>query len=60
VILHPSASTLGWPRHAPLGFLMIEWREGAGGAMGMGLRPGWNWVGCCWALLLVPFSVGVI
>jgi predicted metal-binding membrane protein len=46
----------------PLGFLMTEWREGPGGAVIMGLRHGWCWycIGCCWALMLVLFAVGVM
>ncbi|MGB5734722.1 MAG: DUF2182 domain-containing protein [Thiohalocapsa sp.] len=45
---------------SPLGFLMTEWREGAGGAFLMGLKHGWFCVGCCWALMLVLFAVGVM
>jgi predicted metal-binding membrane protein len=44
----------------PLGFLMTEWREGAGGAVIMGLRHGGYCIGCCWALMLVLFAVGVM
>ena len=44
----------------PLGFLMAESREGAGGAVIMGLRHGAYCVGCCWALMAVLFAVGTM
>jgi predicted metal-binding membrane protein len=44
----------------PLGFLMSEWREGRAGALIMGVRHGLFCVGCCWALMLVLFAVGVM
>lgn len=45
---------------SPLAFLMREWREGALGALTMGLRHGFFCVGCCWALMAVLFAVGVM
>jgi predicted metal-binding membrane protein len=45
---------------SPLGFLMTEWREGASGALVMGIRHGIYCVGCCWAMMLVLFAVGVM
>lgn len=45
---------------SPLGFLMTEWRDGAAGALVMGIRHGIYCVGCCWALMLVLFAVGVM
>lgn len=45
---------------SPLGFLMARWRDGARGALGMGLRHGAWCVGCCWALMAVLFVVGVM
>jgi predicted metal-binding membrane protein len=45
---------------SPLGFLMTEWREGRRGALVMGIRHGIYCVGCCWALMLVLFAVGVM
>jgi predicted metal-binding membrane protein len=45
---------------SPLGFLMTQWREGAMGALVMGVRHGIYCVGCCWALMLVLFGVGVM
>jgi predicted metal-binding membrane protein len=45
---------------SPLGFLLTEWRDGTGGALLMGIRHGSYCVGCCWALMLVLFGVGVM
>ena len=45
---------------SPLGFLMAEWREGARGAMAMGLKHGLYCAGCCWALMLLLFVAGVM
>ncbi|MGB8337289.1 MAG: DUF2182 domain-containing protein [Burkholderiales bacterium] len=45
---------------SPLSFLMTRWREGAWGAWTMGLHHGAYCVGCCWALMLVLFVVGVM
>lgn len=45
---------------SPLGFLMSNWREGAGGALQMGMRHGAYCLGCCWALMGVLFVVGVM
>jgi predicted metal-binding membrane protein len=45
---------------SPQGFLLNEWRDGARGALVMGLRHGWYCTGCCWLLMLVLFVVGVM
>jgi predicted metal-binding membrane protein len=45
---------------SPLGFLMGNWREGNGGAFMMGLHHGAYCLGCCWALMLVLFAVGIM
>lgn len=45
---------------SPLGFLMTEWRKGAGGAFVMGVRHGTYCVGCCWLLMAVLFVTGVM
>jgi predicted metal-binding membrane protein len=45
---------------SPLGFLMTHWRDGAAGAFRMGLGHGLFCLGCCWALMLVLFVVGVM
>ena len=45
---------------SPLGFLMSNWRDGSGGAFGMGFRHGIFCLGCCWGLMAVLFVVGVM
>jgi predicted metal-binding membrane protein len=45
---------------SPLDFLTREWREGAAGALVMGLRHGIYCLGCCWALMAVLFAAGVM
>jgi predicted metal-binding membrane protein len=44
----------------PLGFLMAEWRTGVRGAFVMGLRHGVYCTGCCAALMLLLFVLGVM
>jgi len=45
---------------SPLGFFAAEWREGAGGALVMGMRHGGFCVGCCWLLMALLFVSGVM
>lgn len=45
---------------SPIGFFLIEWRDGAVGALVMGFRHGLYCTGCCWLLMLVLFVVGVM
>jgi predicted metal-binding membrane protein len=45
---------------SPLGFLMTGWRDGKRGAVAMGFQHGAFCLGCCWALMLVMFVVGVM
>jgi predicted metal-binding membrane protein len=45
---------------SPLGFLMIQWRDGVWGAFQMGFRHGMFCLGCCWALMGLLFAVGVM
>ena len=45
---------------SPLSFLMNDWREGAGGALRMGLQHGTYCVGCCWVLMALLFVLGVM
>ena len=45
---------------SPLDFLMTHWREGAWGAFEMGATHGTYCLGCCWALMIVLFAVGVM
>ena len=44
----------------PLGWLAHHWRDGSLGALLMGIEHGAWCVGCCWALMLVLFAVGVM
>jgi predicted metal-binding membrane protein len=43
----------------PLGFFLHHYRKGVGPAWHLGLRHGGYCLGCCWALMLVMFGVGV-
>ena len=45
---------------SPLDFLTRHWREGASGALRMGLQDGLFCVGCCWALMALLFVAGVM
>jgi len=45
---------------SPLGFLARNWRDGTLGGLRMGLRHGAFCIGCCWALMLLLFAVGVM
>jgi predicted metal-binding membrane protein len=45
---------------SPLGFLLSNWRDGANGALTMGIRHGAFCLGCCWAIMLVLFVVGIM
>jgi len=44
----------------PLQFFMFRWRPGAAGACRMGMEHGTFCVGCCWALMLLLFTAGVM
>ena len=45
---------------SPMGFLLTQWREGARGALAMGLRHGMYCTVCCWALMALLFVGGVM
>ncbi|MEZ5667303.1 MAG: DUF2182 domain-containing protein [Alphaproteobacteria bacterium] len=45
---------------APLQFFMFRWRAGVAGAFRMGVEHGAFCVGCCWAIMLLLFAVGVM
>jgi predicted metal-binding membrane protein len=45
---------------SPDGFILSEWRDGAFGAMIMGLRHGLFCMGCCAALMVLLFAVAVM
>lgn len=44
----------------PFGFLVGEWRDGARGALTMGIQHGALCLGCCWLLMAVLFVVGTM
>ena len=44
----------------PLGFFIERWRQGYNGAIYMGWCYGLFCVGCCWALMMIMFSVGAM
>ena len=39
---------------------MTHWPEGRNGALLMGLHHGLNCIGCCWALMMILFVIGVM
>ncbi|GAA4908530.1 putative metal-binding membrane protein [Actinomycetospora succinea] len=45
---------------SPLGFLLGSWRDGPAGGLGMGVTLGAWCLGCCWALMLALFALGVM
>ncbi len=44
----------------PMSYFLSRWRNGPGGAFRMGLSHGAFCVGCCWALMLTGFAIGVM
>tara|TARA_R110001606_G_scaffold395664_1_gene568325 strand:- start:5753 stop:6577 length:825 start_codon:yes stop_codon:yes gene_type:complete len=45
---------------SPLSFLMTSWKDGHFGAFKVGVHHGFYCIGCCWALMVVLFAVGVM
>jgi len=45
---------------SPLHFVMHGWRAGHRGALRMGLEHGARCVGCCWGLMLILITLGVM
>jgi predicted metal-binding membrane protein len=45
---------------SPIAFLMTRWRDGAVGALRLGLEHGAFCVGCCWMLMALLFVAGVM
>jgi predicted metal-binding membrane protein len=45
---------------SPLRFLLSGWRPGLAGALRMGGEHGAYCVGCCWALMVILFALGVM
>jgi predicted metal-binding membrane protein len=44
----------------PIDFLMLYWRPGAAGNFALGAHHGLYCLGCCWALMIVLFAVGLM
>lgn len=45
---------------SPVGFLLGAWRDGSFGGLQMGIRHGGWCIGCCWALMVSLFALGVM
>ncbi|MBI5443001.1 MAG: DUF2182 domain-containing protein [Deltaproteobacteria bacterium] len=45
---------------SPLGLLLAHWRPGRRGSFELGVRYGAFCVGCCWALMVLSFAMGVM
>ena len=45
---------------SPLGLLLGTWRDGNSGALVMGTKNGAWCVGCCWALMVALFALGIM
>ena len=45
---------------SPLSFLMNNWKDGKLGTFLIGYKHGFYCVGCCWALMLTLFALGVM
>ena len=44
----------------PITFIMTSWRDGAAGAVRMGLLHGAYCLGCCWLLFVILFPLGIM
>jgi predicted metal-binding membrane protein len=44
----------------PMTFIMTSWRDGAAGALRMGLLHGAFCLGCCWLLFVILFPLGIM
>lgn len=45
---------------SPMSFFLSYWEEGSRGFWRMGLRMGKYCLGCCWAMMLLMFTLGVM
>jgi len=45
---------------SPAAYLALHWREGARGALRMGVSQGLHCVGCCWLLFAALFALGTM
>jgi predicted metal-binding membrane protein len=44
----------------PFPFFFANWKTTAFGVFGLGVRQGMHCLGCCWAMMLLMFAVGVM
>ena len=44
----------------PMSYFLSRWRDGPVGAFRMGISHGFYCVGCCWALMLTGFALGLM
>lgn len=44
----------------PLAFVLHNWKAGGSGALLMGMKHGMECIGCCWALMVVLFPLGMM
>ena len=45
---------------SPFDFVLNHWRDGASGALRMGLEHGLYCLGCCWLLMALMFAAGIM
>jgi predicted metal-binding membrane protein len=45
---------------SPIGFILSAWRDGAVGALRMGIEHGASCLGCCWLLMVILFPLGIM
>lgn len=58
--LSPLKNTCLAKCRTPLQFVMTSWRDGAGGAVRMGIEHGVYCLGCCWLLFVILFPLGMM
>ena len=58
--LSPLKNTCLAKCRTPLQFVMTSWRDGAGGAVRMGIEHGAYCLGCCWLLFVILFPLGMM
>lgn len=60
--LSPTKSACLDTCRSPMGFLTAYWCDGHGrdNAFGLGVRHGLFSVGCCWALIVLMFAIGIM
>ncbi|MEX0749392.1 MAG: DUF2182 domain-containing protein [Dehalococcoidia bacterium] len=45
---------------SPMSWILNSWRDGAGGALRMGVEHGTYCLGCCWLLFVILFPLGMM